>query len=188
LSTLTDNLPPPFRRQGLSTKSVAIRAAAPSDAAALRDLSAEMLAFYGADRADQEIPSIAEMELFLSGLSSSDGILVAMDGARLVGFAAYCRYPALPLGRHGLFLLDLFVKRTARRSGVGRALLKALCEIAIQTDAVHLDWTADLWNDGSLGFYKAIAEADQVDKVYHRLSRQALDRVATTPLPRKEGS
>lgn len=137
-----------------------------------------MLTFYGADHTGQTAPAVADLGRFISSLAPQEGVLVAVRDDSVVGFAAYCQYPALPMGRHGLFLLDLFVRRAHRRSGIGRALIRGLAQVAVDLGAIHLDWTADQWNDGSLGFYRAVSETDQVDKVYHRLSGDALKRLA----------
>lgn len=155
-----------------------VRRAQRRDALALVDLAADMMAFYGADHIKGRIANAPQMESFVSDLSSGEGILVAEVSGRVVGFAAYCHYPAVPFAKRALFLLDLFVQKDQRRQGVGRALLSRLSRMAKEGGLDHLDWTADVWNDGSLAFYHRIAEADQVDKVYHRLGGAALDRLA----------
>jgi GNAT superfamily N-acetyltransferase len=62
-------------------------------------------------------------------------------------------------GRHGIYLEDLFVRPTARGTGLGKALLLNLIEIAKERGYGRVEWSVLDWNTPAQDFYRAIGAA-----------------------------
>ncbi len=94
-------------------------------------------------------------------------LLVAEQGAALVGFAAYSRRFETHRRARSLWLSDLAVAPGHRGQGTGRALLAALQEKALELGAERIVF--DLWveNDAARSFYEALgARRDGEIEVY----------------------
>jgi len=158
------------------TDRLGIRPLAASDHGALAGLMVQMQAHYGVP-----CPPLDEIRAGLSRLPQGVEILVAERDAALLGFASACAiYPGPGLAS-GFFLKELYVARTARGAGIGRALMAALAELALARGHRRLDWTADAGNPELIRFYESLGAAAQTEKVFFRLTGEALARTARGP-------
>jgi GNAT superfamily N-acetyltransferase len=104
--------------------------------------------------------------------------LVAEAHGRLCGYALVCRAFEAHTGQRRLWLADLFVEPTSRVAGVGRALMAAIAQRAIELGCEAVYW--DLWTKNADGaaFYRRL-EAEPVDDlVQFRLASEGLKRLA----------
>jgi len=101
------------------------------------------------------------------------GLIADSDGAT-VGFAMYFFNYSTWLGRHGIYLEDLYVTPNARGSGAGKALLKELARIAVAKDCGRVEWSVLDWNEPAIQFYKAMGAKAQDEWTVYRLTDQAL--------------
>jgi GNAT superfamily N-acetyltransferase len=83
-------------------------------------------------------------------------------------------------GRHGIYLEDLFVRESERRHGYGRALLKALAEVCVQSGYRRFEWSVLDWNEPSIRFYRSIGAVGMDEWKVQRLSSDALTRLAAS--------
>src|SRR5690606_14157827 len=72
---------------------------------------------------------------------------------RAVGFAVWFYTYSTFLGRHGIFLEDLFVEPERRGEGIGKALLKGLAARCVREGLGRLEWAVLDWNQPSIDFY-----------------------------------
>lgn len=159
-----------------ASQAVLIGSLAADGHAALADLMIEMQAHYGVP-----CPDRADILARLAALPPGVEVLVAQRGGDLVGFAfAGAIFPGPGL-KSGFFLKELYVVDSARGAGIGRALMRALAELALARGHARLDWTADAANPDLLRFYESLGAAAQTEKVFYRLTGEALDRAARDP-------
>jgi GNAT superfamily N-acetyltransferase len=78
-----------------------------------------------------------------------------LDG-EVVGFALWFLNFSTWVGKHGIYLEDLFVLPTARGTGLGKALLQNLIEIAKQRGYGRVEWSVLDWNTPAHDFYRAM--------------------------------
>jgi GNAT superfamily N-acetyltransferase len=96
------------------------------------------------------------------------------DSGAVVGFALWFRTFSTWLGRHGVYLEDLFVRPSARRAGHGRALLAELARIAVERGYGRVEWAVLDWNVEAQGFYSAIGAHPMSEWTTWRLDGDAL--------------
>lgn len=82
-------------------------------------------------------------------------LIAELDG-RPVGCAAYNRAYSLEWAAQGCYLLDLYVDESARRNGVGRALIAAVCRDAREWGAGFLAWSMVRGNAEATAFYDTL--------------------------------
>jgi GNAT superfamily N-acetyltransferase len=106
---------------------------------------------------------------------------VRTDGGewRSVGFAAWYLTFSTWTGAKGIWLEDLFVSPDVRGSGLGKALLARLAEIAVERGYQRVEWWVLKWNEPALGFYRSLGAEPLDDWVHYRLDREALHRLGS---------
>ena len=126
-------------------------------------------------------PAMLESALFGPG-ANVEALLCEQDGAA-VGFAVYFFNFSTWLGRHGLYLEDLFVTPSARGAGAGRALLTYLAAEAVARGCGRFEWSVLDWNTPAIGFYESLGAVAQSEWIGYRLEGDALRRLAAEPSP-----
>lgn len=131
-----------------------IRPAEPQDCPAIADLIYQ-LAIYE-KLADKAVATAADIERDLFGENPVIRVLIAESDGVAIGFALFFRSYSTFLGRPGIYLEDLYVREEQRGNGVGRALLSAVAQIAMDEGAGRLEWSVLDWNEAAIGFYKKL--------------------------------
>jgi GNAT superfamily N-acetyltransferase len=159
--------------------SVAVRPATPGDVEQIHGFVRELAEY---ERAPEQVIGTAEMlREALFGPRPAAEALIAEVNSEAVGFAlfhgTFSTWECAP----GLWLEDLYVPPRHRRAGAGGALLSALARIAVHRGCRRLEWHALDWNDLALGFYERLGAERLSAWELHRLSGDALHRVADGP-------
>ncbi len=105
-------------------------------------------------------------------------VLLAMEGDTAVGIALYFYNFSTFLGRAGIYLEDLFVKKEYRGKGYGKALLKELARIAVSQGCGRLEWCCLDWNQPSIDFYLSLGARPLDDWTQYRLTGDTLKALA----------
>jgi GNAT superfamily N-acetyltransferase len=100
------------------------------------------------------------------------------DGRRLGAFALWFLNFSTWLGRHGIYLEDLYVRPQLRGQGYGQALLRRLAAECVERGYGRLEWSVLDWNEPALGFYGAIGAVPMAEWTVHRATGEALARLA----------
>ena len=74
----------------------------------------------------------------------------------LVGYAIFFSTFSTFIGRAGIWLEDLYVKPDFRGLGLGKALLKAVGEIAAERNAGRYEWCVLDWNRNAIDLYERV--------------------------------
>jgi GNAT superfamily N-acetyltransferase len=158
---------------------VSVRPATPGDAEQIHGFVRELAEY---ERAPEQVTGTVEMlRAALFGPHPAAEALIAEVDSETVGFAlfhgTFSTWECAP----GLWLEDLYVPPRHRRLGAGGALLRALARIAVERGCRRLEWHALDWNDLALGFYERLGAERLSAWELHRLSGDALQRVADGP-------
>jgi GNAT superfamily N-acetyltransferase len=94
------------------------------------------------------------------------------------GFALFFHNFSTFEGRPGIFLEDLFVRPEARGSGLGKALLACLANLAVERGCARLEWWVLDWNEPAIGFYKKLGARPMDDWTAMRVDGAALTALA----------
>ncbi|MCR1827013.1 GNAT family N-acetyltransferase [Ectopseudomonas oleovorans] len=157
-----------------------IRPATPDDAELILRFITE-LAIY--EKAEHEVKTDAagiRDSLFAEG-STAHGLICENDG-QPIGYAVYFFNYSTWLGKHGLYLEDLYVSPDARGLGAGKALLRHLAQLAVARGCGRFEWSVLDWNTPAIDFYESFGARPQSEWTTYRLTGQALlDFAADTP-------
>jgi GNAT superfamily N-acetyltransferase len=143
--------------------TIKIRPITLSDKDRWLELFKEYIVFYKSKLSDQQY------ELTWQRLNSGfniNGLLAEVDG-KVVGLTHYIFRPSTWEVEDFCYLEDLFVDPAVRDGGVGRALIKAVEEIAIAKGSKRLYWTTAPDNETARKLYDKVAITDRVQyKIY----------------------
>jgi GNAT superfamily N-acetyltransferase len=108
-------------------------------------------------------------------------LIAELDGVP-VGFALFFAHYSTWEGRASLYLEDLFVEEPARGRGLGRALLAALAQLAVERDAPRIDLSVLDWNP-TREFYHRLGMAHMTEWLPYRMTDEAIERLASEASP-----
>ena len=100
-----------------------------------------------------------------------------IDGAPR-GFALFFHNFSTFAGKPGIYLEDLFVDPEARGSGLGKALLARLAQLAMERGCARLEWSVLDWNEPSIAFYKSLGAKAMDEWTVYRMDGDALEALA----------
>jgi GNAT superfamily N-acetyltransferase len=143
--------------------SILIRPITESDKTRWLELFKEYIVFYKSSLSDEQF------ELTWQRINSEFNIkgLVAEVDNKIVGFTHYIWRPSTWEVEDFCYLEDLYVDPKNRKGGVGRALIKAVEEIAIAQGSKRLYWTTAPDNETARKLYDKVAITDRVQyKIY----------------------
>jgi GNAT superfamily N-acetyltransferase len=156
-----------------------IRPATPDDVPVVVALVRELATYEREPDAVVATPELVHAALF--GPTPTVHCLVAEDdgpeGVQVVGFALWFVNFSTWLGRHGVYLEDLFVRPEARGQGYGRALLTELARIAVARGYGRMEWAVLDWNESAQAFYRSLGAAPMDEWTVWRVTGDALQRL-----------
>ncbi|MBH0236714.1 GNAT family N-acetyltransferase [Methylobrevis albus] len=133
--------------------TLVIRPAVSADAALVADLVRELAAYESLDH--EAVATPADFAAALFGPAPRVFCDIAeWDGAP-AGLALWFYNFSTFVGRHGIYLEDLFVRPEMRGHGIGKALLARLARRCVEEGLGRLDWQVLDWNEPSIRFYEA---------------------------------
>jgi GNAT superfamily N-acetyltransferase len=159
-----------------------IRPARPEDAELLVNLVRELAIYEKLEQHARATPDDFRQHLF--GPRPVAGAAVAEAGGEPAGFALWYTTFSTFRGRPGLYLEDIFVRPNYRGRGIGKALLSAVANRAVDLGAGKLEWSVLNWNAPAIGFYQALGAWPMDEWTVFRVDGEMLKRLAAiTPNP-----
>lgn len=128
--------------------------------------------------ADDVVATVADIDRTLFGANPKAFALIAEWDGKPCGLALYFFNFSTFLGKHGVYLEDLFVPENFRGKGIGKALLVRLAQIARENDCGRLEWSVLDWNAPSIAFYKSLGAVPMDEWTVYRLTGEALSKLA----------
>lgn len=155
-----------------------IRTAQPTDVPVIRQLVRELADY---EREPDAVKATeADLHAALFGPDPSASCHVAELDGEVVGFALWYRTFSTWTGQPGLWLEDLFVRPSARGTGLGRALLVELARTAVDRGWTRFEWWVLDWNEPAQGFYRSLGARPEDAWTVWRVDGDALQALATT--------
>jgi len=157
----------------MTNSELTIRPCTIDDCALILDFVKE-LAIY--EKAEHEVVATEQhFKQYMFGDQPMVFGLIAEIDKMPVGFAIYFYSFSTWLGKHGIYLEDLYVSPEQRGHGAGKALLKELATIAVRNNCGRVEWSVLDWNAPSIKFYKAMGAVIKDGWDVYRLTGQALN-------------
>jgi GNAT superfamily N-acetyltransferase len=167
----------------MDTVVCVIRPARPHDVPTILALIRELAAYER--EPDAVVATEAGLDAALFGEAPALFGLIAehpgADGPVVAGFALWFLNFSTWVGRHGIYLEDLYVRPELRGHGYGRELLVDLARIADERGYGRLEWAVLDWNESAHRFYASLGAVPMQEWTIWRVSGDALPQLAKRP-------
>jgi GNAT superfamily N-acetyltransferase len=100
------------------------------------------------------------------------------DGPPLAGMALWFLNASTWMGRHGIYLEDLYVRPSLRGRGLGQALMAELARICMDRGYARLEWWVLDWNTPAIDFYRTLGAQSMDEWTVNRITGSQLERLA----------
>lgn len=151
-----------------------IRPATPTDVEKIVELVYELAEYEKLVEHCHLTSELLHASLF-GGAPAVFGHVAQIDGA-VVGYSLHFLNYSTWEGRHGIYLEDLYVQPGLRGTGLGKALLVNLAEIAVERGYARVEWSVLDWNEPSIRFYESLGAVGMDGWTGYRLTGPALAR------------
>ncbi|PTT83968.1 GNAT family N-acetyltransferase [Pelomonas sp. HMWF004] len=165
----------------MSATRPTLRAAERRDLPAIVQLISELAEFENLSHLLEVTPDKLEPHLF--GDKPVAECVLGEVGGEVVAFALFLTNFSTFLAKPGLYLEDLYVRPAHRRSGLGKALLVHLAQLACERGYGRFDWTVLDWNEDAIRFYEKLGATVMPEWRICRLTGEALERYADGDRP-----
>jgi GNAT superfamily N-acetyltransferase len=119
----------------------------------------------------------ADLHQHLFGPRPAAEALIGSIDDQSVGYALFFTTFSTFLAKPGIWLEDLFVMPEHRGRGVGKALLRATANIAIERGCGRLEWSVLDWNQPAIDFYHRAGATMMDDWRICRVTDDALHKM-----------
>lgn len=104
--------------------------------------------------------------------------LILEVGQKPAGFALFFHNYSTFLGKHGIYIEDIYVQEKYRGQGLGKSLLNHICSIAKERDCGRVEWWCLDWNKPSIDFYIKLGAKSMSDWTVYRLEKEQIEMMA----------
>jgi GNAT superfamily N-acetyltransferase len=163
----------------IGKSSPSIRRLVPSDVPVFLHLIQALADYERLPRPDDE----ARARLARDALSENPpfSVLLAERDGNTVGYAVflmtYSTFLALPT-LYIEYIEDIFVLPEQRRSGAGRAMMRALATEAVRRGCGRMDWQVLDWNEPAISFYRSLGASEVASWRTFRLTGDDIYRLS----------
>ncbi|WP_028671881.1 GNAT family N-acetyltransferase [Saccharospirillum impatiens] len=116
-------------------------------------------------------------ETLFSGKPAAEVLIAERDG-KPVGMALFFSNYSTFLAQPGIHLEDLYVQPDQRGSGVGKALITSLAQLAVERDCGRLEWNVLDWNEPARQFYRSLGASALEGWITKRVTGESLQAMA----------
>ena len=158
-----------------------IRPATPLDIPTILEMVMELAEYERA--AEEVVATAAYFELALFGEHPAVFAVMAELNGQAAGFALYFMNFSTWLGKHGVYLEDLYVRPEFRGGGVGQGLLSHLAQICITNGLPRFEWWVLDWNESARNVYDHLGAKALTEWIPYRVTGDSLIELADKTRP-----
>lgn len=156
--------------------SITIRQAMSSDVPTIFRFICELAEYEKLRHEVRAEPETLKRHLF--GPDPKAEVIMGDIGGVPCGFALFFHNFSTFEGQPGLYLEDLYVEPAARGSGLGKALLARLAQLAGERGCARLEWAVLDWNAPAIALYASLGAQPMDEWTVNRVTGDALKALA----------
>lgn len=156
--------------------SITIRDAGTGDGAIIFNFIHELAVY---EKLAHEVVATAEsIELAVTRDNArAHAIIAELDGIP-IGMALYFYNFSTFLGRHGIYIEDVYVTPAHRGGGIGKRLFQHLAAKAVAEGCGRVEWWVLDWNEPAIDFYARLGAKKMDEWTVYRLEGEALQALS----------
>lgn len=164
-----------MRYYDTSVENLKIREANEEDCSLILSLIKEIAEYE--DMSDQVIATEESLKESIFDNNRAETVIIE-QGGKAIGYALYFYNFSTFIGKSGLHLEDIFIKKEVRGKGIGREVFKFLAKKAKEEGCKRMEWSCLDWNEPSIKFYKSLGAISMDDWTTYRLAEKEINKLS----------
>lgn len=160
--------------RGLKNNLV-IRNAKEEDVSILLDLIREIAEYE--KMSDQVIATEETLMESIFKNNRANALILEVDNKK-IGYCIYFYNFSTFIGRSGIYIEDIFIKKEYRGNGFGREIFKFLAKKAKEEGCKRIEWACLDWNEPSIKFYKSLGAVPMDEWTVYRLTENEIIKLS----------
>ena len=160
---------------GKGLDKLVIRDAKESDIKVLLNLIKEIAEYE--KMSDQVIATEETLMESIIKNNRANALILEVDNKE-IGYCIYFYNFSTFIGRGGLYIEDIFIKKEYRGRGFGSEIFKFLAKKAKHEGVKRMEWSCLNWNEPSIKFYKSLGAIPMDEWTVYRLTEDKINELA----------
>lgn len=107
----------------------------------------------------------------------ANALILEVDNKE-IGYCIYFYNFSTFIGRGGLYIEDIFIKKEYRGKGFGSEIFKFLAKKAKDEGLKRMEWSCLNWNEPSIKLYKSLGAIPMDEWTVYRLTEDKINKLA----------
>ena len=157
-------------------QNITIRQATESDVPTILEFIQDLAVY---EKLSHEVVATEDglREHLFGDMPKANVVFICLDD-QPVGFALFFYSFSTFLGKPGLYLEDLYIRKTHRGQGLGGKLLCHLAKLAVEGDYGRMEWAVLNWNTPAIKVYDSLNATPMSEWTTYRLTGDSLAALA----------
>ena len=126
---------------------------------------------------DEVIASEESLKESIFKNNRAEAVILELD-EKPIGYALFFYNFSTFIGKSGLYLEDIFIKKDIRGKGIGKEVFKFLVKKAKEEGCKRVEWSCLNWNEPSIKFYKSLGAVPMDEWTIYRLTEKEINRLS----------
>lgn len=155
--------------------NLVIRNAKEEDVSTLLELIKEIAEYE--KMSDQVIATEETLMESIFKNNRANALILEIDNKK-IGYCIYFYNFSTFIGRNGIYIEDIFIKKEYRGNGFGSEIFKFLAKKAKEEGCKRIEWSCLNWNEPSIKFYKSLGAIPMDEWTVYRLTEDKINELA----------
>ena len=107
----------------------------------------------------------------------ANALILEVDNKE-IGYCIYFYNFSTFIGRSGIYIEDIFIKKEYRGNGFGSEIFKFLARKAKEEGCKRIEWSCLDWNEPSIKFYKSLGAVPMDEWTVYRLTEKEIIKLS----------
>jgi GNAT superfamily N-acetyltransferase len=105
-------------------------------------------------------------------------VIIGEMNNTVVGFSLFFYNFSTFLGKPGVYIEDVYVKKEYRHQGYGKGFFRFIAQLARERGCGRMEWSVLDWNEPAIGFYQSLGASPLNEWTVYRLTSEGIQNLA----------
>ena len=152
-----------------------IRFATPNDIPVILQLIKELASFENLLHMVVADEKLLEEWLFQKKVAE---VIIGEINNMVIGFSLFFHNFSTFLGKPGIYIEDVYVKKEYRHQGYGKSFFRFIAGLALERGCGRMEWSVLNWNESAIRFYQSLGAKPLDEWTVYRLTSEGIQSLA----------
>ena len=105
-------------------------------------------------------------------------VIIGEMNNTVVGFSLFFYNFSTFLGKPGIYIEDVYVKKEYRHQGYGKGFFRFIAQLARERGCGRMEWSVLDWNEPAIRFYQSLGASPLNEWMVYRLTSEGIQNLA----------